>query len=342
VRARAICVVAAIGWFAGAPRASADHSSVSGVIAIGGDAEERDRAAVTAGITAATRGAGWQLPARPLSKKEATGLLRCLEPGEPWECIPGTIGAQGIHHALVVAAQKQQADDGSPLVVLTAKLIVTSPHALVVQQRFCERCSDDKLAQASAELAQQLVQELAVRIGRTVLEIRSTPSGARITLDGVAVGATDTTFNTYPGAHIVILEKPGYLSQTIRVDVQEGKTADVSAALRSSRDAGGGGGGASSTTQPPPPPSRVVPWALISAGGVAVVTGGALIYLGQQDGPDDKTIHRRATALGIATGIAGAAAIGAGAYLLLRTPDASAPTIIAVPGGAVIGWARRF
>ena len=332
-----LAVVAAAVCAAGVHRAEAESQSISGVIAIGGNAEERDRATVSAGVTAATRVAGWQLPAKPLSKKEAAGLLRCLDPGEPWACIPGTIDAQGIHHALVVAAEKRQSDDGSPMVVLTAKLIVTRPRALVVHQRFCEHCTDDKLTQASTELTQQLVQELAVRMGRTVLEVKSTPTGARITLDGEPVGATNTTFNTYPGSHVVIIEKPGYFTQTIPIQAEEGKTAEVAVTLRES-----------STAQMPietprPQTSRTVPLTLMGAGGAAIVTAGVLIYLGRQDGPDDKYVHTHATTLGVVTGLAGIAAIGAGAYLLWwREPSTSSATVAPTRGGAIVGWARRF
>lgn len=313
-----------------------------GVVVVGGDAEERDRAAVNNGLIAGIAAAGWRLPDKPLSRKEALGLLRCLEPGEPWACIPGTVAARGIHRALVVAAQKQQADDGSPVVVLSAKLIVTKPRALVVQQRFCEHCTDDRLTQASAQLTDQLVKELAVRMGRTVLEVKSTPMGARITLDGVAIGATDTTFNTYPGPHIVILEKPGYLTQTISVAAEEGKTAEVAAMLQPSpstsppRD---------EPTQPSPRPqrSRIVPIAAIGAGGAGLIGAGVLLYLGAQDGPDDKTLHTRATELGVVTGVASVAAIGVGTYLLWwRDASTSSPTVAPARGGAVVGWMKRF
>jgi hypothetical protein len=316
--------------------ANAEAQAANGVIAIGGNAEERDRTAVSAGVAAATRTAGWQLPGKPLSKKEAAGLLHCLDPGEPWSCIPGTIDAQGIHQALVVAAEKRQSDDGSPMVVLTAKLIVTRPRALVIHQRFCEHCTDDKLTQASTELTQQLVQELAVRIGRTVLEVKSAPTGARITLDGEPIGATNTTFNTYPGSHIVIIEKPGYFTQTIPIQAEEGKTAEVSVTLRESDSA------PKSTTVPPPEPSRVVPLTLVGAGGVALVAAGVFIYLGRQDGPDDKYRHTHATTLGIVTGLVGVAAVGAGVYLWWRGSKASAPTAAAVSGGAIVGWMGSF
>lgn len=318
-------------------RASAENQPINGVIAIGGNAEERDRAAVSAGVTAATRVAGWQLPTKPLSKKEAAGLLHCLDPGEPWGCIPGTIDAQGIHHALVVAAEKRQSDDGSPMVVLTAKLIVTRPHALVVHQRFCEHCTDDKLTQASTELAQQLVQELAVRMGRTVLDVKSMPAGARITLDGEPVGATNMTFNTYPGSHVVIIEKAGYLTQTIPIQAEEGKTAEVSVTLHES-----GNDQRITIDKPQPQPSRTIPLALIGTGGAAVVTAGILVYLGHQDGPNDKYVHTHATTLGIVTGLAGVAAIGAGVYLWWHGSSASAPTVAALPRGAIVGWTRSF
>lgn len=311
--------------------------AVGGVVAVGGNAEERDRAAVSAGAMAATRQAGWQLPVKPLTKKESTSLLRCLDPGEPWNCIPGSIGSQGIHQALVVSAEKQQAEDGSPVVVLTAKLIVTQPHALAVRRRLCEHCADDRLTQASSELTEQLLQELAVRMGRTVLEVKSSPSGARIVLDGVPVGATNMTFNTYPGPHVVILEMPGYLTQTIPVDAQEGKTAAVAVTLQPSERVPP----PSKITTPNDKPSRLVPIALFSAGGAALVGSGILIYLGAQSGPDQEVLHTSAKAHGIELGILGVAAIGAGAYLWWRG-STGAPTVSVTPGAAVVGWTRAF
>lgn len=317
--------------------AHADNKGINGVVAVGGNAEENDRAAVSAGVLQAARVAGWQLPAKALSKKESAALLRCLEPGEPWGCIPSSIGAQGIYHALVIGAVRQQSEDGRPLVVLTGKLVVTKPRALVVHQRFCEHPTDDKLTRESADLAQQLVQELAVRIGRTVLDVSSTPSGAQITLDGAAIGATSTTYNTYPGQHIVVLEKAGYVTQTHTIDAEEGKTATLAVTLRESERV--------TKQEPitsPQSPSRRLPLALFGVGGVGVVTSGVLIYIGQQDGTEDKYLRSRATTIGVVSGIAGVAAIATGAYLWWRGPSSSTPTVTAASGVAVVGWARSF
>jgi hypothetical protein len=326
-----------LGCVIGMDLAEAETSRANGVVAIGGNAEERDRVAVTAGVTNAARAAGWRLPAK-LSSKESAGLLRCLDPGEPWGCIPGTVNAQGIYRALVVEAQKRQAEDGSPLVVLTAKLVVTRPHALVTKQKFCEHCTDDRLTETSSELAQQLLQELAVRIGRTVLVVKSTPSGARITLDGEPLGGTDATYNTYPGSHVVIVEKAGYLTQTVTIEAEDGKTAEVAVTLRESERSS-----VPTITEPLAKPSRVVPLTLAGVGVVGLGTGGILLYLGQQDGPDDKTLHRRATTLGIVAGVAGIAALATGAIVWWRGSGAGTPTVSAGSGGgATVGWMGSF
>jgi PEGA domain len=325
-----------VASWAGARHVCAEGAAVKGVLAIGGTADERDLAAIDLGITAATRAVGWQLPSKPITKKEVASLLRCLDPGEPWECIPPTLTAQGIRHALVVAAKKQRGEDGSPVVVFLVHLIVTQPRALIVQQRFCEHCSEDKLTEAAKEVTQQVVEELAVRMGRTLLAVKSTPSGARIVLDGASIGATNATFNTYPGSHIVILEKPGYLTQTLSVEAMEGKTAEVAVVLRESPATTP----TAALTQASG--SRLVPLAWMGGGVILIGTAGVLLYIGEQDGPDDKRLRPRATPLGVAAGVAGVGAIGLGLYLWWRGPSASGPTASALPGGVALGWVEAF
>jgi PEGA domain len=329
-------VLAIVASLVGARPVRAESTVVRGVIAIGGNADERDLEAIRLGLSAATQAVGWQLPSKPVSKKELAGLLRCLDPGDPSECVPATLTAQGIRHALVVATKKQQAEDGSPVVVLTVNLIVTKPQALIVRQRFCEHCSEDKLTQAATEVTRQLMEELAVRTGRTILAVTSRPSGARIVLDGASIGATDGTFNTYPGSHTVILEKPGYLTETLSVEAVEGKTAEISVVLRASA-------AAPPTSPPTPSPSsRKLPLALMGVGAASMVTAGVLLYVGEQDGPDDKRLRQRATPVGVAVGVAGVAAVGVGLYLWLRGPGRSGPTASAQRGGVAVGWIEAF
>lgn len=309
---------------------------VPGVIAIGGNVEEHDGEAIRLGLTTAAQAAGWQLPGKPSTKKELAALLRCLDLSEPWGCIPAPLTAQGVRHVLAVAAEKQQAENGAPVVVFTVSLIATSPQALLVRQRFCEHCSEEKLTLAASEVTRQLLEELAVRTGRTILEVKSTPSGARILLDGVSIGATNGTFNTYPGSHTVILEKPGYLTQNLSVKAEEGKTAEVSVVLRQSLVV-------APTKEPQPSqPSRWIPLTFIGAGAASIGAAGTLLYIGAQDGPDDKRLRPRATTVGLVAGIAGVASLGTGLYLWLLGTRRTGPTASYLANGATVGWHGTF
>lgn len=324
---RAVIASSVIAWGAWAsPRpARADD----GAVVIGGAAEDRDRGVVGAAVAATARQDGWALSREPVAAPDVDRLLACSDPVRPWACVPASLAGRGIGRIFVFAVDRKQTASGVPMVVLTAKLIVQAPQGLAVRQRFCEHCADDRLTAAATELARQLLQDLAVRSGRTVLDVASTPPGARITLDGQPIGATDATFNTFPGPHVVVVEKSGYRPERRTVLAEEGKTATVTIAL-APVDRGGS------------PRSRLVSGALIGGGGLAVIAGGALLELGSRGGPHDKYRYAGATPAGAALGIAGAVALVAGAYGWWHAPAPSAPSIGITGGGVVAGWATAF
>jgi hypothetical protein len=330
---RAILAILTFG--AASPRAHADDGSV----VIGGAADERERGVVGAAVMATAREAGWAVSRDPLAAQDVDRLLECSDPVRPWACVPASLAGRGIRRIFVLAVDHKQTVSGAPMVVLTARLIVLIPPALAVRQRFCEHCADDRLSGASTELARQLLQDVAVRSGRTVLDVASTPPGARITLDGQPIGATDATFNTFPGSHVVVVEKSGYRRETRSVVAEEGKTAAVAIAL--------------APTDPPAGAtrSRAIPGALIGGGGLAVIAGGVLLELGSRGGPHDKYRYAGATPAGALVGLAGTAALVAGVYHWWHAPAGPGPrdtTRGGVPSvgiadrAVVAGWATAF
>jgi PEGA domain len=289
--ARVVLAILASAW------ASAPVRADDGSVVIGGGAEDRDRSVVGAAVAATAREAGWVVSRDPVAAQDVDRLIACSDPVRPWACVPASLGSRGIRRIFVFAVDRRQAASGVPMVVLTAKLIAFAPQGLAVRQRFCEHCADDRLSAASTDLARQLLADLAVRAGRTVLDVASTPPGARITLDGQPIGATDATFNTFPGAHVVVVEKSGYRTERRSVVAEEGKTAAVALVL--APDASG----------PAPPRSRVVLGALIGGGALAVIAGGVLLDLGARGGPHDKYRYVGATPAGALLGLAGTAAL---------------------------------
>lgn len=317
--ALALGLAASAAWISPRP-ARADDGSV----VIAGAAEERDRSVVGAAVAATARAAGWALSRDPVAALDVDRLLACSDAVRPWACVPASLGSRGIRQVFVFAVDPKQTASGTPMVVLTAKLIVQAPQGIAVRQRFCEHCADDRLTGASTDLARQLLQDLAVRSGRTVLDVASNPPGARITLDGQPIGATDATFNTFPGAHIVVIEKPGYRPERFAVSAAEGKTAKVAVVLAPRDD-----------TAEPGPPLRALPIALIGGGALAAFAGGVLLDLGSRGGAQDKYRYVGATPAGAVLGLAGAAAIAAGIYLGWEAPAAAGH-------GLVVGWVTAF
>lgn len=306
-----------------------------GLLVVGGGATEHDRSTVGGAIESAVRSEGWLLPPKPATKKEADGLLNCQDAKTPWTCVPATVSAKGIRDVIVVSVDTSQATSGAPLVVITGRLIVTDPPAFAFFQRFCEHCADDKLTAAGTELARELIQDLAVRGGRTVVHFTSNPSTAEIILDGTKLGVTEATYDTYPGKHIAMVQKAGYISDTREFTVETGKTADISFTLQPSP-------AATTTTETTAPParSRVVPIALVAGGGSLVLLGGIVLYRGQQT-DSGRYRYTRATPVGVTTCLIGLGAIGAGVYLFWKDAD-SGPRVSVARGGIDLSWSGRF
>jgi hypothetical protein len=293
------------------------------VLVIGGTAAERGQlTAVRGAVENTLRKAGWSWPARPPSPREADSLLKCEDSRSPWTCIPATISglpAGDVERVFVLSVEARTTPD--PMIVLTARVIlVASPPAFVVRQRFCERCSTGQLVQAGEELTRELFGELAARASATAVAVTSEPPGADIRLDGSLAGTTPARLVTGPGKHLVTVTKPDFVFEVRTIELESGQSVAVDFLLRAAAAAGG-------PPIPPPVPAeprsfRVIPAAAIAAGTGLVAFGGVALYLGHLGGPTDRYRYTRATPVGVTSIVLGLGAIGAGLYLW-RGPDGS-------------------
>jgi hypothetical protein len=309
----------------------------SALLVLGGGAPEHERTTVGGGIENEIRSAGWSTASKP-TKKEIDGLLNCKDVTTPWTCVPSSIRSRGVGGVFVISVDMTQAPNGAPLVVVTGRMIVVEPPQFTFGQRYCEHCADDKLTEAGANVARQLIDDLATRAGRTVAHFTSEPTGADIILDGTKLGATEATYSTRPGKHTAMVQKAGYVSQVKEFTVETGKTADVAFTLVPSDAVAA----AQKPHTQPPPASRayLLPAVAIGAGASLATIGGALIYRGLVG--SDQYEYPRALTVGIPIELVGLGAVGAGLYLLWRGDRNSGITANATPGGAVVGWSGRF
>jgi hypothetical protein len=306
----------------------------TGVLVVSGNAGDHERTTVGSAIQNALRTSGWTLFSKPISKKDSDGLLTCPDPKSPWTCIPASLTTKGVHGAFLVSVDAVQGESGTPIVAITGKMILTDPPSFAVRDRYCDRCADDKLAEAGEDVIQQLTRELAKRSGRTVVIIKSVPSPATLILDGEHVGGTDAKLATFPGKHTAMVEKPGYISQLQEFIVGEGKTAEITLTLRPSEL------GVAKTDLSLAEPSRRIPLVLVGAGGLFTAFGIVSFYQGERHA--DKFDYTRATAVGATSAVVGLGAIGVGLYMLWHSPNGSAPTATVTYGSAVLGWSGRY
>jgi hypothetical protein len=328
-------MIAAASMLASVSSARAAYADEA-VLVTGGAATEHDRAVVSAAAEAAIRNQGWSLRAKPLAKKEADAVLDCHDSASPWTCVPASLTTTGAHHVVVITTDARQAENGAPMVVVTGKVIATDTQDSASKQRRCVQCADDKLASTAADLAQELLRDIEVREGHTVIDVRSNPSGAQIMLDGRPVQVTNASLNTYAGKHVVIIERPGFEREVREVTVARGKTAELDVALRSSVP----------VSKPIDMTSRshLLPAILIVTGAVALGAGITLYALDQDPSPTGGRMYWDTAPAGVVVGAVGLATAGVGAYLWYRSSRTSGttPTVAVAHHGAVFALSGSF
>lgn len=319
---------------AGATRASAE----SGAVIVVGKAQLRERTIVASAVRSAARSVGWALVETPLTGAEVTKIVACLKEPKPWDCVAPLAGAKGIQRLIVVSLDPDRSPDGKPALALTGQVILQGAKATTADTRFCPQCVDETLTRITFDLTKGLIEEAATGTARTNLTIESIPPGAWITLDNTNVGLTNRKYATFPGRHVVILQREGHETETRTVDVVENQDTLVSVKLRPKGGPVGGGGDR----------RYLVPGIVAGAGVVAAGAGIVLQFAKDPPPVGEQQPARLVSAPGIGLMIGGGITVGVGAYLWIRASKTSRqvpktmPIAMITNSGGIVGWTGQF
>ncbi|MEZ4362094.1 MAG: PEGA domain-containing protein [Kofleriaceae bacterium] len=315
-----------------------------------GKADQHAQTIVMNVVDRVLRAAGWPL-VPTLAENDAVVVRGCLAKDAPWPCLRSMAEKRGIQQIVAVRVELERLANGTSQIVLTGRLVYAGASSVLEQKRFCGACSDEDLMVYAEEISKTLLDERAVRAGTTQVEVRSTPMGAEVRIDGELVGLTNATFATFPGKHSVEMRLPGHEPETRSVTAIDGKTVTAEVALRvlgapappPPGDEGGGGHSRSALR-------RYGPMSMVGAGGVLMVVGSVLLVLDEDKQLFDTEEERlrdphfqNYAPVGVPMLIGGAVIAGAGGYLWWRFASRNTvPVASASAEGATVGLAGSF
>jgi hypothetical protein len=203
----------------------------------------------------------------------------------------------------------------------------------------CGGCTEAQARDWAARVVGRLLGQVRTESASASLDVRSTPSGAEVSVDGTPIGVTDMTFGVAPGRHTVAVRLPGRKLAVREVNAEAGATVKLDLRLEAEEDAGPAAS----------PALKVAKWATLGAAVVGLAAGIALIAV-DGGGTCDPTIPggecpelRSTMTPGVVlTAVGGAAALASG-YLFYRDSkrkNHSRATVL--PAGAGVTVVFRF
>jgi hypothetical protein len=353
--ASVVLMVAVVSSSATVAAAKAKVDAASTVV-VYGKAEASLRVSVATAVEDALREAGWEL-SDPFSDKEVDTIARCFAVDKPGLCIAATAHAKGVSRIVAVQVDTERGKGSTASLRLSGQLAIVGKPEVVLQLRFCSPCAGEALTSAAQELVKLLLEGSAVRDATTKIELRTSPSGAVVTLDGSLIGGSGREIATVAGPHTLSFELDGYTRQTRTVEALEGKTVVVEVELVPSA-------GLIVAPDPEGPVSKVdgpeasLRWPKrLAIGGGVLVVGGIVAVLLDEDPKKDATIKQPATILdtarlGVGMIVVGAISGGLGGYLWWKAPSRkpsrspqgriSSAALVPTSHGALVGVAGTF
>ena len=146
---------------------------------------------------------GHTLVASPLPPDAITALVDCFVL-EDQRCARGVVEKRAKTSTVVYARVDAKTTSGGRDVTLTAYWF-DKGHAAVAERRTCEHCTDQSLRTTADDIMKKLAGSGVGELGH--VGIRSTPPGARISIDGQAIGVTPLDWDLAAGKHTILLDK---------------------------------------------------------------------------------------------------------------------------------------
>lgn len=276
---------------------------------------------------------GHTLVPSPLPPEAITALIDCFVM-ENQGCARDIVEKRAKSTSMLYA--RVDTKNGTRDVTLTAYWF-DKGHDAIAERKTCERCTDQSLRTTADDIMKKLVG--GGDVGH--VKLTSNPPGARITIDGQAIGVTPLDWDLPPGKHVIQMDKAGLKPASRDITVASNKLDAVGMVLlpldapdpTPEHDGGGA-------------PSKVIPFTMIGVGAAAAITGAVFILINQDPAPDLPPQIYRTKGIGTGLVIGGAVVAGAGIgayYLWFRSPQTNSAPVAAFTGNsAYVGWTGRF
>lgn len=326
------------------------------VVVSGG--KPKDQTLVATAAREALESAQWKPIDYKLPPERVAEVARCASVTDTNpRCVSSLLDEVGADRLILLSISDEQKDRVRSRIV-SGSIVRRGAEALAGMQRHCEGCRDDQLADEVRVLIASMIRDARARVAPASLVVRSKPEGAHVILDARRVGATPFDSQVYAGKHTLRVEKDGYPTFSREIDIADGQRLEIDASLDRGKPRDSGqpqigsqhgntGESPNATTRSEPQRRSIAPWLLIGGGGAAMITGGVLIALDEdqvQGGTSVPRYNDRAPG-GIVLAATGAAVAVVGGVWLWKSRHAKAtvtPSVGVSSGGAALLIGGRF
>lgn len=320
--------------------ADADADMTSLVIT--GSISPHDLELATTAISDVVKKTGYTVSTVVIS--DATATAQCVSGSNVWECLAPIIRDPRPKQAVILSLVDNSNTTRDRTITITEQVVLGQLNIVVGGRQLCLHCADATLAKDITALTSTLLHEAITRTLRTLVKIRSAPTGARVVMDGNVVGATDLSISTFPGEHTVVLDLDGYLRESRTFDAIMDMTIDLkiemrlSGSVHANRD--------SPTERTTQHHLWLGPHLVLGVGGLAAVIGTVVLMLDQDPQPypagtkqpeyyyDTIAPGVGMIMSGLVTGIVG--------YIWLRHTRDVIPTVTPTTHGAIVNMTFGF